>query len=318
MSISFRREASKNNSRVSKEEEMVRNLLLGAFIIICVGVVIHAQELTISEVAWAGTASSTSDEWIEIHNPKDVPVDVTGWLITFGDTAIDLGKAANTVIEAGAYFLLERTDDETVSDITADLIYTGSLRNDTCTISLLDHNGAVIDTANATLESGWAAGSTGKSDVPFATMERIDLAGPDTVDNWASNSGLITCGHDASGEAINGTPRAKNSATILWETVPVVTIDAFWQDEQNVSDTVVISWQSHDPDGKDEMLQVDILISDDGGDTFAVLVSDLGGDSYVWDTTKHKNGGEYIIKVATKDVDGNVGEEASPEFSIAN
>ena len=297
---------------------MCRKTLLGILIVTLVGVGVYAQGIAINEVAWAGAVSNTSDEWIELYNPTDSAVDLSGWILTFGDHVIDLGGAVNTTIEPGGYFLLERTDDDTVSDVPADLIYTNTLINDGMMLNLLDQTGAVIDTANDGQESGWAAGTIKEGEIPCATMERIDPTGPDVASNWASNNGLITCGHDAAGEAMNGTPRAKNSATIIWETIPIATINGPSEEGETVSGNLVITWQAQDPDGEDDALQVDIYVSADGGETFTLLVSGLVGDSYVWHTTEVENGDQYLLKVVVKDVDGNVGEAASPIFSIAN
>jgi len=296
---------------------MWRKPLLGILIVALVGIGVYAQGIVINEVAWAGTAASTNDEWIELYNPTDQPVDLSGWTLTFGDTVIDLGSAAKTIVEAGGYFLLERSDDDTVSDVPADLIYTGGLNNSEVLLNLLDQTGAVVDTANAGVEKGWAAGSIGKVEIPYATMERIDPTGTDVASNWASNNGLITCGHDATGEVINGTPRAKNSATIVWETVPTVTLNGPSEEGQTVSGNLVITWKAHDPDGEDDALQVDVYISADGGETFSALMRGIVG-SYVWDTTASANGDQYILKVGVQDIDGNVGEATSPMFSIAN
>ncbi len=58
-------------------------LLLGGAV--CLGI-----DLVISEVAWAGTAASSNDEWIELHNQGDEAVDLVGWQLAFGDTLIPL------------------------------------------------------------------------------------------------------------------------------------------------------------------------------------------------------------------------------------
>lgn len=297
---------------------MFRKPLLGILIVTLVGVGVYAQGIVINEVAWAGTAANTRDEWIELYNPTDSAVDLSGWALTFGDTVIDLGSSENTIVEASGYFLLERTDDDTVADVSADLIYKGSLSNTGVVLNLLDATGAVVDTANAGVESGWAAGNNKDGAMPYATMERIDPTESDIPSNWASNSGLITCGHDAAGEVINGTPRAKNSATIVWETVPTVMLNGPSEEGQTVSGNLVITWKAHDPDGENDALQIDIYVSADGGDTFSPLVSGLVGDSYVWDTTQAENGDQYLLKVKVQDIDGNVGEATSPTFSIAN
>jgi len=83
---------------------ILRKPLLGILIVALVGVGVYAQGIVINEVAWAGAASNTSDEWIELYNPTDSAVDLSGWMLTFGDVVIDLGSATNTLVEPGGYF----------------------------------------------------------------------------------------------------------------------------------------------------------------------------------------------------------------------
>jgi hypothetical protein len=99
-----------------------------------------------NEIAWAGTAASPSDEWIELYNPGTGEVDLQGWLLTDRD---DLNIQLNGTIAAGAYFLLERTDDETISNLPADQIYAGSLNDQAEILWLVDPAGEIVDTANA-------------------------------------------------------------------------------------------------------------------------------------------------------------------------
>jgi hypothetical protein len=288
-------------------------------ILLLISVVSWSQTIVINEVAWAGTVASTADEWIELYNPLEEAVDLTGWTLTFGEVTIDLGAGVETLLEPGGYFLLERTNDETVSDIDADLIYTGGLINDGVLIELLDPTGEVVDTANAGQESGWAAGNGKTEELPYATMERIDPLAADTPDNWRSNEGTLTCGHDAEGNTLNGTPKAKNAATIVFETVPVVAVFSLVADGEVVSEVFIINWTATDPDGSsDQLLQIDILLSADGGETWEPIVEGLVGNSYAWDTTTLPNGETYQLKVVATDIDGNVGEGISPLFSIAN
>ncbi|MDW8327913.1 MAG: lamin tail domain-containing protein, partial [Anaerolineales bacterium] len=176
-------------------------------------------QIIINEVAWGGTAASASDEWIELYNPNALGVNVTGWTLTGSD-----GSPAITlsgVIAAGGYFLLERTDDSTVSDIAADLIYTGDLNNNGETLILRDGLGNVIDTANADGGS-WPAGSGAPG---YFSMERTAPTA-DTDANWHSNNGLQRNGLDANGQPLNGTPRRPNSAPLPTAT-PTPTLAPF-------------------------------------------------------------------------------------------
>ncbi len=159
--------------------------------------------VVINEIAWAGTAASSADEWIELYNPGTVDIDLTGWRLAAEDGSPDI--ALSGTIPAGGYFLLERTDDNTVADVPADQLYTGALSNSGETLQLLASDGTVIDTAN---QSGgaWPAGN---SSAP-ASMERVGSI-PDGPTAWVTNNGLTVNGLAADGTPIRGTPRQPNS-----------------------------------------------------------------------------------------------------------
>jgi uncharacterized repeat protein (TIGR01451 family) len=165
-----------------------------------------AAEVVIDEVAWAGTAANPADEWIELYNNTEMPVDLSGWKLASMDGFPNIILVG--IIPAHGYYLLERSDDCTVSDVTADQPgYTGALVNTGERLELSDDSGILIDTADGS--GGWPAGS---SDGHY-TMERIDPAAADGPANWASNDGFTINGHDCAGNPLNGTPKARNSAT---------------------------------------------------------------------------------------------------------
>jgi hypothetical protein len=153
--------------------------------------------ILISEIAWAGTAASSNDEWIELWNPGPGAVDLDGWVLTDnGDIRIHLYGT----IDGGDYYLLERTDDTTVRDITADILYAGSLSNSGESLFLSDSSGRLVDSANA--DGGfWPAGSTSG----YASMERIGDV-PSSDGRWCTNAGVVRNGLDANGGLIHGTP----------------------------------------------------------------------------------------------------------------
>lgn len=161
-------------------------------------------DVVISEVAWMGTAHSAYDEWIELRNNTSEPVSLEDWRLTDGD---DLDIALEGVIPAQGCLLLERTDDTTVSDIPADLIYTGSLHDSGEVLTLTNETGAVIDAVDAA--DGWPAGSR----VLRQTMERVDPRTDGGAGNWVTNSGVYRNGRDAGGGPVYGTPREPNSAS---------------------------------------------------------------------------------------------------------
>jgi len=157
----------------------------------------------INEVAWSGTAASSNDEWIELHNPGSTSIDLDGWILTDGG---DVNIHLRGVLPAYSFFLLERIDDTTILNLPADQIYTGNLNNSGETLELLAPGGEKIDGANGD-GGGWPAGNISA----HASMER--LSGPDGPGAWRTFTGCWGAGTDANGNPLNGTPGNPNSLT---------------------------------------------------------------------------------------------------------
>lgn len=111
-------------------------------------------DIFLSEISWMGTISSSADEWLELKNNSSQAINIDNWLIK---SAISTFKITlSGVIPAGSCFLLERTDDTSVPEIKADQIYTGALSNSGEKLELLDSNGQIVDTIDAS--NGWSSG----------------------------------------------------------------------------------------------------------------------------------------------------------------
>jgi len=158
-------------------------------------------QMVINEIAWMGTDNSSNDEWIELYNNTSSTIDITGWQLISADGSPSITFSTSTIAAHG-FYLLERTDEQTVSDISADQIYTGALNNDGEKLELRDSDGDIIDEVNCL--DGWLAGDNSTKQ----TMERID------ENNWANNNQVPWDGwkgKDANGNRLNGTPKSKNS-----------------------------------------------------------------------------------------------------------
>jgi len=216
--------------RIFKEQHMGSRVSLVIAVILAFGTLISriappiastlkplpAGSVVINEVAWMGTSASPADEWIELYNTTDQDIDLTGWTLVADDGSPNISLSGT--IPAGGYLLLERTDENTVSDIDADLIYTGALKNTGEILRLQDASGTVIDTANG--DGGpWPAGNN----ITKSSMERIDPTAPDGDANWGTNDGVTRNGLDANGDPINGTPKQRNSVASLLSPTPTVT-----------------------------------------------------------------------------------------------
>ncbi|MFH0819440.1 MAG: lamin tail domain-containing protein [bacterium] len=181
-------------------------IFAGFFCFNNVALAVEPLTVVINEIAWMGTATSTADEWIELYNNSDSEIDLTGWTLK----AIDGTPTINLsgVISTKGYFLTERTDDNTISDIIADWFgsFSSGLNNNGEKLELIDAENKSIDVVDCT--SAWFAGNN----ITKATMERIDpkLSGSDPT-NWANNNLIIKNGKNANGDPISGTPKTQNS-----------------------------------------------------------------------------------------------------------
>jgi len=149
-----------------------------------------------SEVAWMGsppqngeTASQASNnEWVELANVSKTAISLSGWSILGRDEKIEILFDREEQLHPGAYYLLERTDDDSVRGIAAEKIYTGSLSNGGEWLRLFDDTCSLVDEVNATL--GWPAGDNASK----RTLERDEKG---TL--WYTSA------------LPGGTPKAKNS-----------------------------------------------------------------------------------------------------------
>lgn len=112
-----------------------------------------------------GTSASANAEWIELHNPLSVAVSVDGWTLSAADGSPGMSLAGS--VPAGGYFILERTDDESLPGIQAGQIYSGSLSNSGERMILKDQLGRTVDEADGS--SGWPAGDN----LTKQTMQRL-------------------------------------------------------------------------------------------------------------------------------------------------
>lgn len=175
-------------------------------------------DVVINEIMWMGTRASSFDEWIELFNTTSTDIDLGGWSLYAQDGTPEIMLFGT--IDSKSFFLLERTDENTVMDIMADQIYTGALENDGEELVLRDQNDKLIDLVEAS--SGWFAGDAGGK----ASMERIDpgVSG-DEVSNWCTNNKVIVKGRDADGNELFGTPKSQNSCHLITPTlIPLPTI----------------------------------------------------------------------------------------------
>ncbi|QBP41912.1 phospholipase D-like domain-containing protein [Paenisporosarcina antarctica] len=154
-------------------------------------------EVVINEIAWMGTTVDYNDEWIELYNNTSTSQSLNGWTLTSSDGTPSISLSGN--IPANGYFILERTNDTTVSEVTANQIYSGAMGNTGEIFELRDSSNAVIDQVNA-----WHSGDNNTK----ATMERIDslVTGTDSA-NWSMATDTYVEGIGTPGKANSEAPQ---------------------------------------------------------------------------------------------------------------
>jgi len=129
--------------------------------------IIHGAlgSVIINEIAWMGAENSHNDEWVELYNNSSSDLELKGWRLVSEDGTPEVVLEGK--IPSKGFFILERTDDTTLPEIKADLIYKGSLNNEGEHLKLINNKGRIVDEVNCS--SGWFSGDNSTKQ----TMERI-------------------------------------------------------------------------------------------------------------------------------------------------
>lgn len=154
------------------------------------------------------TVSDTKGEWLELHNPGSVPVDVEGWVLSdLGSDATVLDNSGLGIpIAPGGYLVLGRERDPNLNgDVRVDIVYTGfTLSNGADEIRLSKPNGKLVDELLYDDGVVW----------PDTAGRSISLS-PDALDSRANDDGANWCHGDTpiSGSNPNtGTPGKPNDS----------------------------------------------------------------------------------------------------------
>jgi hypothetical protein len=178
--------------------------------------VVIVPPVVINEIAWAGTGQTTQfDEWFELRNTTDAPIDITGWQVRVDATLWFVSKSPNKIIPPQGFLLLEKMRDQAVNDMPADIIYSDITFRDTGgVVTLFNSSSTLVDSVS--FSQGWPAGNTSS----FASMERISAsASSSDPANWQSSLGSRVIGRAQNGAYLKASPRQSNFGSLVLDGV---------------------------------------------------------------------------------------------------
>ena len=168
------------------------------------------KTVVVNEIGWMGvSAGKSGDEWLELYNNTIEDIDLSGWKIAVSDKIINWDNIDH-ILPAGSYYLLERTDDDSVFEVEANGIFTltNGLKNTGEKIILLDNASSTIDVVDCSQK--WYAGTT---DNGYRSMERLNPNQPGSLtSNWQTSDSVAPKGRPHGGSTMFGSPGYQNTS----------------------------------------------------------------------------------------------------------
>jgi hypothetical protein len=164
--------------------------------------VLSVPRIVINELHYNPLSSTDDEEFLELYNADDHPVDVSGWrVLEFGSPGCLVPDA--TILAPGAYLVCAKNPDA----LAAATGYVGalgwgagdSLSNGGEPVAVVDTNGTIVDRLEYDDSAPWPDGPEG----PDGNGPSVELLNP-AMDNAQGTAWRVSA-------AANGTPGAANS-----------------------------------------------------------------------------------------------------------
>lgn len=195
--ISHMRGQTLKNFRAILMLGAIFSLALQPAYLFLLSVSVHAETVpatvVINEVA---PASDSANKWVELYNPTEAPLDISGWRVMRESAQFGVAIADNTLLASHGFYVVESTND-------------GLPLNSTAAVELWNgpsSTGSKIDTFTYPgLEAGQSYGRTTDGDTTFATFMiptkgLPNIAGPDikapSVPTGGAPNGIFETTHD--------------------------------------------------------------------------------------------------------------------------
>lgn len=165
----------------------------------------NETKVVINEIMWMGSTESAYDEWIELRNLTDSPIDISGWVVE------NLGSGNNndivipeeSMISANGYFVISNYQKEdSILAVDADFVTASvSLANAGEQLILKNTQSEVVDMAN--IEVGWLAGD---KDAKHSMARNADPGDGSDASFWHTSLTSANLDPEASELATPGAP----------------------------------------------------------------------------------------------------------------
>ncbi len=140
--------------------------------------------VVINEIHFNGADNTVLNDFVELYNSGQVPVNLTGWRISGG---VDYAFPNNTIIAAGGYLLIAEAPSVILSKFSKTALgpWTGSLNSDGESVRLRNAADAVVDSVDYSVGFPWPVASGGDG----ASLERINARLEGTLGgNWRAST----------------------------------------------------------------------------------------------------------------------------------
>lgn len=217
------------------------------------------NKVIFNEINWMGNQSSPNNEWMELKNISSQTINLENWQIFNENRRLVIHFGAKDKILPHHFFLLERSDDQSVPSQKADKIYQGGLKNSNEALYLFDNQCQLQDFVQANPK--WPGGDVSS----HRTMERkADF-------EWQTS------------QNVGGTPKAANSTGYHPQLQPQSSVQPNPQLNPQPSSQHSAPVDNYPPvanAGPDQTLEFNkpiILDASQSGDNVGIV-------SYKWDT----------------------------------
>ena len=124
-----------------------------------------AGPVVISELNYHAYTDVSTDDFIELANAGDQPIDISGWSFTAGIGGV---LPAGSVIPAGGRFVgsPDATAFQTLYGFAPDFVYTGNLSNSGEQVTLVDGALAEVDSVTYADSGEWPPAPDGPDTLP--------------------------------------------------------------------------------------------------------------------------------------------------------